>query len=52
MGRNLLKTNKDYAINNNGGYSGNFKDDEERKKALEGLSIADDVIKSDYFKNK
>lgn len=50
MGRNLLKTNKSYALTNNGIISnkGLTKEDEEEIK--KGFEISDKIIKSNYFK--
>ncbi|MDP4144347.1 MAG: LTA synthase family protein [Bacillota bacterium] len=51
MGRNLLKTNKDFAVLADKEYIGNAKSELEKKEAIEGIDIADKIIRSDYFKN-
>lgn len=48
MGKNLLKTNKNYAILKSGKTIGTTTEAEE-KHALKGLEIADLIIKSNYF---
>lgn len=51
MGRNLLNTKKDFAILANGTYKGAPTTNEERNKAIQGLEIADKLIRSNYFRN-
>lgn len=48
MGRNLLKTNKDFAVLANRSFVG--KSEEEKDHAIKGLDIADKILKSNYFK--
>jgi phosphoglycerol transferase MdoB-like AlkP superfamily enzyme len=50
MGRNLLKTNKDFAILAGGQYVGNYLNTSEKEYTLKGLEIADKIIRSNYFK--
>jgi lipoteichoic acid synthase len=47
MGRNLLKTNKSFAALSPWKYVGSEKD---KASAIEGITIADKIITSDYFK--
>lgn len=51
MGRNLLKTNKSFAVLTNRTYVGDPASEEEKEKAIKGLEIADKIIKSNYFKD-
>jgi phosphoglycerol transferase MdoB-like AlkP superfamily enzyme len=50
IGRNLFKTNKDFAVLSDGTYKGSSSDAKERNEAIKGLEIADKIIRSDYFK--
>ncbi|MFA9398511.1 MAG: LTA synthase family protein [Clostridiaceae bacterium] len=50
MGRNLLNTNENFAILNNGTYIGDADSEEEITKKQNSLKLADKIIKSDYFK--
>ncbi len=50
MGRNLLNTKRDFVVLSSGEVVGTFSSDEEREKALHGVGIADEIIRSDYFK--
>ena len=52
MGRNLLKTKKDFAISANREYIGTKIDEKTTEHDLEGLDIADLIIGSDYFSTK
>ncbi len=49
MGRNLLKTNKDFAVLRNSTVVGNV-DEKDKAHAVEGLEISDKIIRGDYFK--
>jgi hypothetical protein len=49
MGRNLLNTQKDFAVLINGQYIGAAENDHERVNAIQGLEIADKIICSSYF---
>lgn len=51
LGRNLLKTNKNFAVLSNGVYIGKSSNEEEKKRAIEGLNISDKLLRSNYFKN-
>lgn len=51
MGRNLLNTNKNFAVLEDGTYAGTFGNDEEKKHELDSINIADKIITTDYFKN-
>lgn len=51
MGRNLLKTGKSFAVIPDGTCYGDFDDEAMKKHALQGLEIADMIIRSDYFRN-
>ncbi|MBU5485692.1 LTA synthase family protein [Clostridium sp. MSJ-11] len=50
MGRNLLKTRKNFTILSNGVYIGDYKTEEEKRHAIEALNISDKLIRSGYFK--
>lgn len=51
MGRNLLNTNKNFAVLANGKYIGDKTSDKEELEAINGLDIADKLLRSNYFKN-
>jgi phosphoglycerol transferase MdoB-like AlkP superfamily enzyme len=51
MGRNLLNTNKNFAVLANGKYIGDKKSDKEEQESINGLDIADKLLRSNYFKN-
>lgn len=51
LGRNLLKTNKSFAVLSNGVYIGKSSNEEDKKRAIEGLNISDKLLRSNYFKN-
>jgi len=50
MGRNLLNTNRSFAVLSSGKVVGTFSSDKEREDALSGVGIADELIRSNYFK--
>jgi lipoteichoic acid synthase len=53
MGRNLLKTTKNYAVLSNGTLvGGETMTEKEKKEAISGLDIADKIIRSNYFNEK
>lgn len=52
MGRNLLNTNKSFAVLEDRGYVGKFSNAKEREHAIQGLDIADLIIRSNYFASK
>ncbi|MHB8075461.1 MAG: LTA synthase family protein [Desulfosporosinus fructosivorans] len=52
MGRNLLNTNRDFAVLSNGQTVGTFPSDKDREDAVLGIGIADEIIRSDYFRTK
>ncbi len=49
MGRNLLKTNRNFAIVN-GKYEGDSASESDKQTALQGPDISDTIISSNYFK--
>lgn len=49
MGRNLLKTNKSYAVLRDRTLVGN-PDESDEKLALQGMELSDIIIRGDYFK--
>lgn len=52
MGRNLLKTAKEFVVLCYGDLLGTLEDEEEKKKAVMGLmEIGDKIIRSNYFKH-
>lgn len=51
MGRNLLKTNRNFTILSNGKFIGDNKSEGEKEKAVEALEISDKLIRSNYFKD-
>ena len=52
LGRNLLKTNRNYTILSNGVFIGDAKNEEEKKNAVKALEISDKLLRSNYFKPK
>lgn len=52
MGRNLLKTNKNFAVLADGKYVGTAASSKEKNNSIQGLDIANKIIESNYFKNK
>lgn len=52
MGRNLLKTNKGFAVLQGGEYIGDKGNSEQVEHDIKGLDIADMIIRSNYFKGK
>lgn len=50
MGRNLLKTKKDFSVLANGTFKGPPTSVEEQNEAIKELEIADKIIRSNYFK--
>lgn len=51
IGRNLLKTKKDFAVLANGSIVGSTSDEKHKELAVKGLDIADTIIKRDYFRS-
>lgn len=51
MGRNLLNTKESYAVLPNGEFVGSVESESKKDEAINGLDIADKLIRSDYFKN-
>lgn len=49
MGRNLLNTRKDFAVLIDGQYIGGAASDQEKAGAIQGLEVADKIIRSSYF---
>lgn len=52
MGRNLLNTKKDFAVLSTRNFIGKYNNEQEKKDAIDGIDIADLIIRSNYFKNK
>lgn len=50
IGRNLLNTNKNFAVLSNGSIICKDLNDEEMSKMLDSLSISNKLVKSNYFK--
>ncbi|WP_434512691.1 LTA synthase family protein [Desulfitobacterium sp. AusDCA] len=50
FGRNLLNTQKSFAVLANGEYIGASVSQEEENKAIEGIDLADLILRSNYFK--
>ena len=50
MGRNLLKTNKDFAVLTSEQYVGTYNDISEKEQAIKGLELADKIIRTNFFK--
>lgn len=50
MGRNLLNTNESYAIWSDGEWIGDPQGKSKENQAIKGLNIADEILRSDYFK--
>ncbi|MGD8189449.1 LTA synthase family protein [Brevibacillus ginsengisoli] len=51
IGRNLLKTSKSFAVLSDETYVGTKVTESEKRHRQQGLSIADQMIRSDYFRN-
>lgn len=49
MGRNLLNTNRDFAVLSSGQVVGTFPSDKDREEAVLGVGIADEIIRSNYW---
>lgn len=49
MGRNLLNTQKDFAVLNTGQFLGTARNSQEEEHAVHGLELADKLIRSSYF---
>lgn len=49
MGRNLLNTGESFAVLPDGTYIGTSTDEEQKARAVQGLEIADKIIRSNYF---
>jgi lipoteichoic acid synthase len=52
MGRNLLNTNKSFAVLDDRSYIGKFNNAMEKQHALDGIDVADLIIRSNYFGSK
>ena len=52
LGRNLLNTNRNFAVLTNGTVKGFNLTQEEEDMIKNSLDISDKIITSDYFKNK
>lgn len=50
MGRNLLKTQKDFAVLANQTYVGESVDQNEKDQAIKGIGLADKIIRSNYYR--
>jgi len=50
MGRNLLKTERDFVVLNSGRFIGHKQDEQFKEMAVKGLEISDRILQSDYFK--
>lgn len=50
MGRNLLKTNQSFAVLSNGRYVGEAVPSDVQDRRVQGLEIADQIIRSNFFK--
>ena len=50
MGRNLLNTKENYAIWTDGEYIGDPQSKSKENKAIQGLNVADEILRSDCFK--
>jgi phosphoglycerol transferase MdoB-like AlkP superfamily enzyme len=52
FGRNLLNTQKDFAVLANGDYIGKPVSEAEPQKAIQGIALSDLILRSNYFKDK
>lgn len=52
FGRNLLNTQKDFAILANGEYVGRLASKAEQNKEIQGIALSDLILRSNYLKNK
>ncbi len=50
MGRNLLNSNRDFVVLSSGQTVGNFPSAKDREDAMLGVGIADEIIRSNYFR--
>lgn len=51
LGRNLLKTKKNFAVLADGKYIGDKTNDQDKDEAIKGVELADKLIRSNYYKN-
>ena len=51
IGKNLFNTNKSFAVLADGQYIGKSSSDKEKNSEIEGINIADKIIRSNYFKD-
>ncbi|OLN28323.1 LTA synthase family protein [Desulfosporosinus metallidurans] len=52
FGRNLLDTNKDFVVLANKQYVGKASNKQEEEKQIQGIDLADLIIRKNYFKEK
>lgn len=52
FGRNLLNTQKSFAVLANGEFIGKSASQEEENKAIQGIDLADLILRSNYFKTE
>lgn len=52
FGRNLLNTQKDFAVLANGQYIGKPVTEEEQNHEIQGIALSDLILRSNYFKDK
>lgn len=52
FGRNLLNTQKDFAVLANGQYIGKPVTEEQQNQAIQGIALSDLILRSNYFKDK
>jgi len=50
FGRNLLNTNKDFAVLANKQYVGEAANNEELENKIKGIDLADLIIRKNYYK--
>lgn len=51
MGRNLLKTKKDFAVLADKKFVGESSSEKEKQEEINGIDLADKIIRSNYFKS-
>ncbi|SPF33983.1 hypothetical protein SBF1_1270001 [Candidatus Desulfosporosinus infrequens] len=52
FGRNLLNTNKNFAVLANRQYVGEATNNQEQQEEIKGIDLADIIIRKNYFKEQ
>jgi hypothetical protein len=51
MGRDLLNTHRNFVVLGDGTFLSTKDNESEREHALKGLALAEEIVRSDYFKS-